>query len=193
MTDVGADDLAVYLPDVIVGLRLNLVLLSVAHVLSRDGTQTPVPLGYPDPTDVLNPAWSPIGHRIPQLRSDPTVNPWLIRLAVTRTVEPKIVGLINFHDAPDERGFLEIGYSVIEEYRRQGYAREMAHLMWAAARKHPAVRGFRASASPDNKGSLAIIRGAGLLHVGEQDDPEDGLEYVFECTVADYVPRMPVS
>jgi hypothetical protein len=27
---------------------------------------------------------------------------------------------------------------------------------------------------------LSIIRGAGFVKIGEQDDPEDGLEWVFE-------------
>jgi RimJ/RimL family protein N-acetyltransferase len=39
---------------------------------------------------------------------------------------------------------------------------------------------LRATVEPGNEASLAIIRGAGLVHVGQQIDPEDGLELVFE-------------
>jgi RimJ/RimL family protein N-acetyltransferase len=172
--DVGPD-----LPDVIVGPRLDLVLVTVEQLLSRDGTTVPVPLGYPDPDDVLSPEDSPLGFRIPMVRADPSVNPWLIRLAVLRETG-EIVGLVNFHDRPDADGVVEIGYSVVPRFRRRGYAREMAEVMWAAAAAHPAVRRLRASVAPDNVASRAIIEGAGFVQVGEQIDPEDGLELVFE-------------
>jgi hypothetical protein len=38
----------------------------------------------------------------------------------------------------------------------------------------------RASIRPDNTGSLATIAGFGFRKVGEQWDPEDGLEFVFQ-------------
>jgi RimJ/RimL family protein N-acetyltransferase len=40
--------------------------------------------------------------------------------------------------------------------------------------------------SPDNVASIALIEGAGLVHVGEQDDPEDGLELIYEIAAADF-------
>lgn len=147
-----------------------------------------MPLGFDDPDDILAPENSPIGHRIPQVRADPTVNPWLIRLAVERS-SGVIVGLTNFHDRPDADGVVEIGYRVVERFRRRGYGREMAHIMWDFAVDHPDVTILRASVSPENAPSRAIIEGAGFRHVGEQDDPEDGLEYVYDMTVADYRAR----
>lgn len=39
---------------------------------------------------------------------------------------------------------------------------------------------IRASISPDNAASLAVIRPFGFERVGEQWDDEDGLELVFE-------------
>jgi len=38
----------------------------------------------------------------------------------------------------------------------------------------------RASIRPDNVASLATINGFGFRKVGEQWDPEDGLEFVFQ-------------
>jgi RimJ/RimL family protein N-acetyltransferase len=37
--------------------------------------------------------------------------------------------------------------------------------------------------SPDNAASLALVRRAGFVHVGEQEDDEDGLELVHELAV----------
>lgn len=175
-------------PTVVAGSRLDLVLVSVEQLLSRDGTRTPVPLAYPDPEDVLHPDRSPIRFRIKQVRADPTINPWLLRLAVLRGDTPTIVGLVNFHDRPDDRGMVEIGYSVLPSLRRRGFGREMAETMWAFAASHPDVQVLRASVSPDNAPSRAIIEGAGFLLVGEQMDPEDGLELIFELAADAYQP-----
>jgi RimJ/RimL family protein N-acetyltransferase len=62
----------------------------------------------------------------------------------------------------------------------------MARTMWAYAAAHPDVRTLRATFSPDNDGSRSIIEAAGLVLVGEQDDPEDGLELIYEIPATDY-------
>jgi len=172
-------------PDVIAGPRLDLVLVTVEQLLARAISDGPVPLGYDDPTDVLRPEDSPLHHRVPQVLADPSVNPWLVRLAVLRGTG-QIVGLVNFHAPPDADGMVEIGYRVVPAFRRRGYATEMARTMWAYAAAHPDVRTLRATFSPGNDGSRSIIEAAGLVLVGEQDDPEDGLELVYEIPAADY-------
>ena len=172
-------------PDVISGPRLDLVLVAVEQLLARDAADGPVPLGYADPTDVLHPDRSPLHHRVPQVLADPSVNPWLVRLAVLRETG-EIVGLVNFHAPPDADGMVEIGYSVVPEHRRRGYATEMAQTLWTYAASHPAVRTLRATFTPDNAASRAIIEAAGFVHVGEQDDDEDGLELIYEIPATDY-------
>jgi RimJ/RimL family protein N-acetyltransferase len=168
---------------VLVGPRLDLVMVTVAQLLSRAGVGPPAPLPYDDPDDVLHPDRSPLLYRVAQVQADPSVAPWLLRLAVRRDTAT-IVGLGNFHDRPDERGMVEIGYSVLPAHRRRGYGGEIAQIMWSFATGHPDVRVLRASVAPDNTPSLAIVRAAGFVKVGEQDDPEDGLEWVFERPVA---------
>jgi RimJ/RimL family protein N-acetyltransferase len=170
----------VVLPDVLHGPRLDLVLVTVEQLLARAASDGPVPLGFDDPTDVLHPHRSPLGFRVAQVRADPSENPWLLRLAVDRTAQT-VVGYGNFHARPDERGMVEIGYTVLPEFRRRGYGREIAETLWRAAVAHPEVQVLRASVAPDNDASLAIVRGAGLVQVGEQWDEEDGLELVLEA------------
>jgi len=179
-------------PPVLSGPRLDLVLVTVEQLLARAASDGPVDLGYDDPHDVLGPRDSPLHHRVPQVLADPSVNPWLVRLAVLRGTG-QIVGLVNFHGAPDESGMVEIGYRVLPEHRRRGYATEMASTMWAYAATLPAVRVLRATFTPDNEGSRAIIEAAGLAQVGEQWDDEDGLELVYEIGAADYATRWDVA
>jgi len=161
------------------------VLVSVDQLLARAASDGPVPLGYDDPTDVLRPEDSPLRHRVPQVLADPSVNPWLVRITVLRDTG-EIVGLVNFPAPPDADGMVEIGYRVIPEFRRRGFATEMARTMWAYAATHPDVRTLRATFSPGNDGSRSIIEGAGLVLVGEQIDEEDGLELVYEIPASDY-------
>jgi ribosomal-protein-alanine N-acetyltransferase len=172
-------------PAVLSGPRLDLHLVTVEQVLSRDGRHEPLAIAFDDPDDVLSPENSPLAYRIPQVQADPSVNPWLIRIAVDRETST-IIGLTNFHDRPDEDGVVEIGYRVTERFRRNGFGREMAQIMWDFAAEHPDVQILRASVSPNNVPSLAIIESAGFEHVGEQDDPDDGLEFIFDMSVADY-------
>jgi ribosomal-protein-alanine N-acetyltransferase len=42
------------------------------------------------------------------------------------------------------------------------------------------IRRFYLAVAPDNQPSLAIVRKLGFVRTGEQMDPEDGLEHVFE-------------
>lgn len=122
-----------------------------------------------------------LGLRHAQLQADPGEQPWLLRAAVVPTAE--VVGRIGFHAPPDADGVVEIGYTVAPPHRRQGYAREMtvAMLGWAAAR---GARRCLASVSPGNPASLALVRGLGFVHVGEQVDEIDGLELVHSLALA---------
>ena len=115
--------------------------------------------------------------RIEQLERDPAEQPWLVRALVLRA-EARVVGAAGFHAPPDEHGMAELGYQICAADRRQGYAREAVEglMGWAAGR----VRTFRASISPANDASLGLVRSLGFERVGEQIDPEDGLEWVFE-------------
>ncbi len=172
------------LPDVLHGPRLDLVLVTVEQLLARAAADGPVPLGVDDPTDVLHPDRSPLHYRVKQVREDPAENPWLLRLAVDRGTG-ELVGYGNFHARPDADGMVEIGYTVLPEFRRRGYGREIAETLWRAAAAHPDVRVLRASVAPDNEASLAIVKGAGLVEIGEQWDEEDGLELVLEVPASE--------
>ena len=75
---------------------------------------------------------------------------------------------------------VEVGYSVVPEFRRRGYAKAIVRTMVERAASDPRVAVVRASISPHNEASLATIAGFGFTKVGEQWDDEDGLELLFE-------------
>lgn len=115
--------------------------------------------------------------RLGMIRADPVVAPWLARAVYGRPAEA-VVGRAGFHGPPDARGMVEIGYAIVPEYRRRGYARAAVAQLIAYAAGHGA-RTVRASVSVENVASLAVIRGNGFEHVAEQWT-EDGRELIFE-------------
>jgi RimJ/RimL family protein N-acetyltransferase len=116
--------------------------------------------------------------RLDQIRADPASADWIARAAVA---EPGgiVVGHGGFHGPPDADGTVEVAYSVDPAHRRRGYAKAMLAALLERADADPAVRAVRASIRPDNAASLATVAGFGFSKIGEQWDPEDGLEDVY--------------
>jgi RimJ/RimL family protein N-acetyltransferase len=114
-----------------------------------------------------------------QVREDPAVAAW-ITAAVRDSRTGEVVGKAGFHGPPDADGMVEVGYAVVPELRRRGYARAALRTLLERAAREPTVRVVRASASPGNAPSLGLIRQHGFVQVGEQWDEEDGLELVYE-------------
>ncbi|MFG1603518.1 GNAT family N-acetyltransferase [Actinoplanes sp. NPDC049265] len=112
------------------------------------------------------------------IRRDPAAAEWVARAAVD-AVTGQVVGHGGFHGPPDENATVEIAYSVDPAFWRRGYATAMVTSLLARVNDDPRVRAVRASIRPDNKGSLATIAKFGFRKIGEQWDPEDGLEHVF--------------
>lgn len=128
-------------------------------------------------------AASALRYRLAQMEVDPSTRPWLLRLIVIRATG-EMAGYINFHAPPGKEGWVEIGYQIRPEFRRRGYAIEAAYAMfrWAGAQ---GVERLRASVSPDNAPSLAMVEKMGFGRTGEQWDEVDGLEYVFEASLSE--------
>jgi RimJ/RimL family protein N-acetyltransferase len=113
-----------------------------------------------------------------KIAADASAEPVLVRAIVDDDSEV-VVGHAGFHAPPDARGMVEVGYTVLEAHRRRGYATSAVSLLLREAASLGA-RVVRASVSPENAGSLAVVRALGFAQVGRQWDDEDGLELVFE-------------
>ncbi|MBO3741711.1 GNAT family N-acetyltransferase [Actinoplanes flavus] len=116
--------------------------------------------------------------RLDDIARDPEAAEWIARAAVAEP-EGIVVGHGGFHGPPDADGVVEVAYSVDPAHRRRGYAKAMLAALLARADEDPRVTAVRASIRPDNVGSRAVIAGFGFRKIGEQWDPEDGLEDVW--------------
>ncbi|MES1177082.1 MAG: GNAT family N-acetyltransferase [Myxococcales bacterium] len=132
------------------------------------------------------PHGTPMLRRLDQLREDPTLQPWLLRAMVLQS-HRTVIGCIGFHDRPGALylkdlapGGVELGYTVFEPWRRQGYAREAIEELMAWARREHRITRFVVSISPTNHASLELARRLDFKRIGAHLDEEDGPEDIFE-------------
>lgn len=165
--------------------RLELVSLSPAFLraaLMGDGEAGTALVGARLPQHLPAELVRNFRMRLEQLAVYPEQQPWLLRGLIERDPVRRFAGYINFHDPPDARGMVEIGYTVLPSFRRRGYAEESARAMFVWAAQQGATV-LRASIAPSNAPSLALAVKLGFVEVGSQWDEQDGLEIVFERPV----------
>jgi len=165
--------------------RLELVWFSpdgVEAILAnrRDGLGFEVPDDWPNEHDRRF-----LAFRLRQARAEPERARWFVYAIV---LDGAMIGHIGFHgprgsNARKDRQAVEIGYTVFEPHRRQGYATEAvrALLDWTRAQ---GVERVIASVGPQNEPSLALIRRLGFREVGSHWDDEDGEELEFELSLS---------
>ena len=136
-----------------------------------------VPLCWPQNAEVLS-------LRLQQLRSDPTLQPWLLRAMCHRETR-QMVGQIGFHTAPGPEylcdwlpGAVEFGFAVFPTHRRQGYAKESAQAIIKWARSMHGVTSFVLTIAPSNTPSQSLAAQLGFKHIGSHEDDLDGVEDV---------------
>jgi [ribosomal protein S5]-alanine N-acetyltransferase len=140
---------------------------------------------YRNPHRVLMDDAGPLAWRVDSVRLDPAVNVWLVRLIVLREVG-EVIGYVNFHDAPDPVGMIEVGVTIHPAFRGHGYAKEALRGLWGWAIDQAGVRVLRYTVSPDNAPSVHIVRGFGFELVGRQIDEIDGPEDIYELPATEF-------
>ncbi len=128
---------------------------------------------------------SPLPHRIPKVAANPEFAVIGLVLGVMKSNQ-EIIGSAGFHNMPDETGMIEIGFGIVPQMQRRGLGTELLLGMWQMIVKRPDVKILRYTVTPDNEPSMHIIKKLGFKLVGEQIDPEDGLELIFEESVSNF-------
>jgi RimJ/RimL family protein N-acetyltransferase len=164
--------------------RFELVSMSLRFMrllVERDLAEAEIELGAAVPIDLPDQLDHFLQFRIGDLEVDPSAQPWLGRAIVLTDADGarRTIGTVGFHSPPDDDGRVEIGYRVEAAFRRQGVATEVVRAMFDWAHDQGVER-FRASVSPDNLASLAVIARFGFRQVGVQIDDIDGEESVFD-------------
>lgn len=92
-----------------------------------------------------------------QLR-DPSEHGWsLWYLLSNRENPPQVIGICGFKGKPDRAGSVEIGYSVLRQFRFQGYATEAVARLVAWAFSHQNVVEVTAETLPHLRQSIRVM------------------------------------
>lgn len=178
------DDAPMHVPPIRTA-RFELVSMSerfMRLLLARDLDRASEELGVRVPDELPDVLDGFLQFRIADLEVDPSIQPWLGRAIILAESggTRRFVGSAGFHAPPDAEGRVEVGYSVVPAYRRQGVASEAVRGLFDWAVHEHGVHRFRAAVAPDNAASLAVVSRLGFSRTGTQLDDVDGEELVFE-------------
>lgn len=113
------------------------------------------------------------------LQTSPEMEDWLVWLWMQRGNAGErdvLVGEGGFVGWPDQSGTLEIGYSVLPEFRRRGLAREGVAGILPVAFARPEVQRVIARTSPQNIASIRTLERVCFCRV-EDETEKDNLCY----------------
>jgi [ribosomal protein S5]-alanine N-acetyltransferase len=89
-------------------------------------------------------------------------------------VEPDratVVGVCGYKGPPDADGTVEVGYSVVREFRRNGYATEATSGLMIRAFAEPSVMRVVAQTLSDLTPSVGVLEKLGFRFAGTGDEP----------------------
>lgn len=148
-------------------LKLILLTLDLKRAALADKKQLAELLGVCIPSSWPGPDYAEaLPFFISEMEKYPSVPPW--DGVIIHKADNMLIGDIGFHGPPDPVGRVEIGYSIVPEYRNQGYATEMAcHLIiWAL--QQPGVNSVIAECMDNNFGSIKVLEKAGLRRLAHE-------------------------
>ena len=166
--------------------RLTCNSLSLEDYLAFESGVEPNWSGFTNPYKHLIEGPTPLQYRIPRVKKDPEFAEIAIILAIEKA-SSEVIGSAGFHDFPNEKGMIEIGFGIVAQKQNQGFGTELLIGMWKMICARPDVKILRYTVAPDNAPSMKIINKLGFEKVGEQIDPEDGLELIYEMSAADFL------
>ena len=122
--------------------------------------------------------WPPELFETPTMRaaqeqlSDPSEQGWSIWYLLSRHQgsqhrgQPEVMGICGFKGKPDGDGSVEISYSVLEQFRVQGYATEAVARLVVWAFSHQNVGEVSAETLPHLRKSIRVMEKNGFVFTG---------------------------
>jgi RimJ/RimL family protein N-acetyltransferase len=108
-----------------------------------------------------------------RLEEAPAARNWYLHFIVLRdTPEGRtLIGTAGYKGPPGAEGTVEVGYGIVRDQHRRGYASETVRGLLANAFARPAVRRVIAETYPELVGSIGVLRTCGFRHIGEGSEP----------------------
>jgi RimJ/RimL family protein N-acetyltransferase len=110
---------------------------------------------------------------------DPGCGAWYV------VADGRPIGTCGYKGPPDDKGDVEIGYSVIETEQRRGYGAAAVALLVRRAFRDPRVRSVSAETLPSLIASQKVLSRNGFILTGSRMDEEEGEVIRFVLTRGD--------
>ncbi len=102
---------------------------------------------------------------------------WYVLLTDKDLSERTLVGSAGFKGAPNDKGEVEIGYSVLPEFQGKGFATEMTEVLVDFAFSEANVESIVAETSVENLKSIKVLKKNGFVPYAAREDA------VFYCVL----------
>jgi len=96
---------------------------------------------------------------------------WMYFVVLPEAGSRLLIGTAGYKGPPSEDGTVEVGYSIVRDHQRRGYATEAVHGLVRHAFAHPAVRRVIAETLPELTPSMGVLRKSGFDLIGEGSEP----------------------
>ena len=96
---------------------------------------------------------------------------WMYFVVLPAADERILIGTAGYKGPPAEDGTVEVGYGIVTDHRRQGYASEATRELVARAFRLPEVRRVIAETLPELTPSIGVLQKCGFQLIGEGSEP----------------------
>ena len=107
------------------------------------------------------------------LKANPDTLGWWTYLIV-HVKDNVLIGQCGYKGEADESGMVEIGYAIVQAYRRQGLATEAARGLIDHAFMHTRVKKVDAHTLAERNASVRVLEKAGMNFMEAVEDPDVG-------------------
>lgn len=125
-----------------------------------------IPYGVPAeyPMDVYKQFFP---YKIERFTEQPEENVW--EGLIINKESQMVIGDIGYKGSPNEKGEINLGYSVLPRFQGQGFATEAAAAMVEWGLEQPGVQKVTATCSLENIASIRVLQKAGLKQLREDE------------------------
>jgi len=127
-----------------------------------------VPAGWPP--EYVDPL--ALQFTLDRLAQHPQEDGWWMYFAVLRQAQPRtLIGVAGYKGPPTPEATVEIGYGIVPEQRRRGFATEAARALIGHAFAIPTIDRVLAETLPELVPSIGVLHKCGFRLLGEGSEP----------------------
>ena len=105
-----------------------------------------------------------------KLEGGPEQAGWWMHFVVLVSDPAKLIGTAGYKGPPTD-GTVEVGYGIVADHQRRGYATEATRALIERASAHPEVRRVIAETLPELTPSIRVLEKLGFVPAGDGSQP----------------------